>query len=381
MRFGTKAIHSGQIPDISTGAIMTPIYLSSTFVQEAPGKHKGYEYSRTANPTRTALEKNLADLEDGKFGLAFSSGCAAMDAVIHLLNPGDHVLATDDLYGGTYRLFKQVYEKYGISFTQIDTTQAEQIKTDWRPQTRMLWIESPSNPLLKITDIKKAAQIAHQHKALCVVDNTFATPYLQQPLLLGADIVLHSTTKYLGGHSDIIGGAIIVNDKTLYQSLAFLQNAIGGVPSPVDAWLILRGTKTLHLRMERHCQNAKAIATFLEKHSLVKRVWYPGLKSHPQHQLAQSQMKEPGGMISFEIKSQQEKARRFVSATKIIALAESLGGVESLIEHPASMTHGSIPPEQRRKTGLSDTLIRLSVGVEDVEDLIEDLNRGFTKIA
>lgn len=381
MRFGTKAIHSGQPPDISTGAIMTPIYLSSTFVQESPGKHKGYEYSRTANPTRTALEKNLAALEEGKFGLAFASGCAAMDAVIHLLNPGDHVLATDDLYGGTYRLFKSVYEKYGISFTQIDTTQSEQIKAAWRLQTRMLWIESPSNPLLKISDIKKASHIAHKHKALCVVDNTFATPYLQQPLLLGADIVLHSTTKYLGGHSDIVGGAVIINDETIYRSLAFLQNAIGGVPGPVDAWLILRGIKTLHLRMERHCQNAKAIATFLEKHPLVKRVWYPGLKSHPQHQLARSQMKESGGMISFEIKGQQEKAKRFVSATKIIALAESLGGVESLIEHPASMTHGSIPPEQRREIGLSDTLIRLSVGVEDIKDLTEDIGRAFEVVS
>lgn len=380
MRFATKAIHSGQPPDVATGAIMTPIYLSSTFVQEAPGRHKGYEYSRTANPTRTALEKNLASLEGGKYGLAFASGCAAMDAVLHLLKPGDHIIATDDLYGGTYRLFKQVYEPYGISFTQVDTTRPELIDEAGRLETRMLWIESPSNPLLRITDIKKLSRRTRRQEILCVVDNTFATPYLQQPLLLGADIVVHSTTKYLGGHSDIVGGAVIINDERLYRELAFYQNALGAVPSPVDAWLVLRGIKTLSLRMERHCQNAQAIARFLERHPRVKRVWYPGLKSHPQYPLARRQMRQPGGMVSFELKGTKEMAQRFVSATKVIALAESLGGVESLIEHPASMTHGSIPPKQRRRIGLSDTLIRLSVGIEGIEDLIDDLKMAFKAI-
>jgi cystathionine beta-lyase/cystathionine gamma-synthase len=377
MRFSTKAIHAHIEPDPSTGAIMTPIYQTSTYVQEAPGKHKGYEYARTGNPTRTVLEGNLAALEEGRFGLAFSSGCAAINTVLNLLKSGDHVISCQDLYGGSYRLFTAVYDRYGVEFTFVDTTRPEQIEEAFRPQTKLVWIETPSNPLLTITDIQVAARIAHDHGALLAVDNTFASPYLQQPLLKGADLVVHSTTKYLGGHSDLVGGAIITNLEPLYEQLKFFQNAVGAVPGPMDCFLVLRGVKTLAIRMERHCYNGRRIAEFLKDHPMVHKVYYPGLKDHPNHDIAARQMRDFGGMVSFEPKGGREFAMRLIRSTKVFSLAESLGGVESLISHSATMTHGSIPQEISKRSGLGEGLIRLSVGIEDIDDLIQDLEHAF----
>ncbi|MCZ6531497.1 MAG: cystathionine gamma-synthase, partial [SAR324 cluster bacterium] len=346
MKFATKAIHAGQEPDPVTGAIMTPIYQSSTFVQAAPGVHKGYEYARTGNPTRTALEANLAALEGGRFGLCFASGMGAMDAVVRMLNAGDHVVACDDLYGGSYRLFTKVFARFGMEFSFVDMAEVSALEDAISPSTKMVWIETPTNPLLKVVDIRRLAEAARASGALVVVDNTFATPFLQQPLELGADVVVHSVTKYLGGHSDVIGGAAITNSEELAEKLAFVQNAVGAVPGPQDCFLVLRGLKTLHVRMERHCENAMRVARYLEDNPRVGRVYYPGLPEHPQHELASRQMRDFGGMISFELAEDSlEKAKRFCSATKVFALAESLGGVESLVEHPAIMTHASIPKE------------------------------------
>lgn len=373
-KFGTRAIHAGQSPDPSTGAIMTPVYQTSTYVQASPGVFKGeYDYARSANPTRTALQENLASLEGGDFGLCFSSGLASMDAVIHLLSSGDHVLLGDDVYGGTFRIFDKVFKRLGISCSMVDFTDLKAAEAAVKPTTKLIWLESPTNPMLKIFDLKAVADLAKKHSALFVVDNTFATPCLQTPLSLGADIVCHSTTKYLGGHSDVIGGALVVKDKDLAQRLYFIQNAVGAVPSPWDCFLVLRSTKTLHVRMERHCQNALRIAKFLEGHSKIEKVIYPGLASHPQHEIAKRQMCGFGGMISMVLKGGLNEARSFLEKVKIFSLAESLGGVESLIEHPAIMTHASIPAEQRKLLGISDGLVRLSVGIEDVEDLEADL--------
>ncbi|MCZ6841473.1 MAG: cystathionine gamma-synthase [SAR324 cluster bacterium] len=381
MKFATKAIHAGQEPDPVTGAIMTPIYQSSTFVQAAPGVHKGYEYARTGNPTRTALEANLAALEGGRFGLCFASGMGAMDAVVRMLNAGDHVVACDDLYGGSYRLFTKVFARFGMEFSFVDMAEVSALEDAISPSTKMVWIETPTNPLLKVVDIRRLAEAARASGALVVVDNTFATPFLQQPLELGADVVVHSVTKYLGGHSDVIGGAAITNSEELAEKLAFVQNAVGAVPGPQDCFLVLRGLKTLHVRMERHCENAMRVARYLEDNPRVGRVYYPGLAEHPQHELASRQMRDFGGMISFELAEDSlEKAKRFCSATKVFALAESLGGVESLVEHPAIMTHASIPKEVREANGLRDSLIRLSVGIEDIEDLLEDLEQALVAV-
>lgn len=378
MRFGTKAIHAGQEPCPVTGAIITPIYQTSTFVQEAPGQHKGYEYSRTGNPTRTALEKNIAALEEGKHGLAYSSGLASIDNIINLLKKGDHVISCDDVYGGTFRLFERVKKKFGLEFDWIDMTNIENLKKAIKKNTKLIWIETPTNPLLKLIDIKAVVEAAKQYGILTVVDNTFMSPYFQKPLLLGADIVVHSTTKYLNGHSDVIGGALVTSDGKFFEELKFLQNAIGAVPSPFDCWLVLRGIKTLHLRMKQHEKNAKKIAEYLSNHPKVKKVVYPGLESHPQHELAKKQMSGFGGMVSFEIKGNLEDAKNFLKKTKIFSLAESLGGVESLIEHPAIMTHASLPKDVRERLGISDSLIRLSAGIEDVDDLIDDLESAFS---
>lgn len=380
MRFETKAIHSGQPPDPTTGSIVTPIYQTSAYVMESLGKDKGYVYSRTSNPTRAALEANLAALEEGKFGLAFSSGMAAINTVLNLLKSGDHVIAGDDLYGGTYRLFTKLYAQYNLSFDFVDARRPEKIEEKIKPNTKLVWIETPTNPLLRITDIHKVAEITKRNKLLLAVDSTFATPYLQRPLSLGADIVVHSTTKYLAGHSDLIGGGIVVSDPFLKERLAFFQNAVGAVPGAFDCWLVLRGIKTLALRMERHGQNALKIARFLEKHPKVAKVFYPGLSSHPQHQLAKKQMLNFGGMVSFEPKAKKAQIKKLIASFQYFALAESLGGVESLVCHPATMTHSSIPPKERLKTGLKDSLIRLSVGVENVEDLIWDINQALKKL-
>ncbi|MCZ6557137.1 MAG: cystathionine gamma-synthase, partial [SAR324 cluster bacterium] len=377
MKFATKAIHAGQEPDPVTGAIMTPIYQSSTFVQAAPGVHKGYEYARTGNPTRTALEANLAALEGGRFGLCFASGMAAMDAVVRMLNAGDHVVACDDLYGGSYRLFTKVFARFGMEFSFVDMAEVSALEDAISPSTKMVWIETPTNPLLKVVDIRRLAEAARASGALVVVDNTFATPFLQQPLSLGADIVVHSLTKYLGGHSDVIGGAVITSNEELAEKLAFVQNAVGAVPSPQDSFLVLRGLKTLHVRMERHCENAMRVARYLQDNPRVGRVYYPGLPEHPQHELAARQMPGFGGMISFELKEDSlERAVKFCAATRIFALAESLGGVESLVEHPAIMTHASIPKDVRESYGLRDSMIRLSVGIDHIEDLMEDLEQA-----
>ncbi|MEE8395855.1 MAG: cystathionine gamma-synthase [bacterium] len=377
MKFATKAVHAGQTPDGGTGAIMTPIFQSSTFVQQAPGRHKGYEYGRTGNPTRAALEANLAALEEGTHGLAFASGMAAMDAVLRLLGAGDHVVACDDLYGGTYRLLTKVYAAFGLESSFVDMGDPAAAERAMGPNTKLVWIETPTNPLLRVVDIRRIAQAARAAGALVVVDNTFATPFLQRPLALGAHMVVHSLTKYLGGHSDVIGGALVTGDEELAGRLAFVQNAVGAVPGPQDCFLVLRGIKTLHLRMERHCQNALGVARFLENHPRVGRVYYPGLPSHPQHALAAEQMSGFGGMVSFELADDSlAAAQAFCSATRIFALAESLGGVESLVEHPAIMTHASIPPEVRQGYGLRDGLIRLSVGIEDGDDLLEDLGQA-----
>jgi cystathionine gamma-lyase len=376
MRFATRAIHAGQEPDPTTGAIMTPVYLTSTYVQEAPGRHQGYEYSRTKNPTRTALEANLAALEEGRFGLAFASGMAAEATILQLLNSGDQVVCCQDLYGGTYRLMTRVFQRFNIEIRFVDATDIGAIAQAIRPTTRLIWLESPSNPMLTVCDIAAIAAIAHKEGIKVVVDNTFASPALQQPFKLGADLVLHSTTKYLGGHSDVVGGAIIVNDEALYQELKFLQNAIGAVPGPFDCFLVLRGIKTLAVRMRAHCQNAMALATHLAQHPEVVRVLYPGLPESPYHPLAIKQMSAFGGMISLELQGGPERNIRFASKTKIFALAESLGGVESLVGYPLVMTHAAIPAEQRKKAGLPEALVRLSVGIEDIEDLIEDIEQA-----
>jgi cystathionine gamma-lyase len=380
-RFETRAIHAGQEPDPQNGAVMTPVYFTSTYKQDAPAKPRGgYEYSRTSNPTRTALEQNLAALENGAWGLCFSSGLAATNALCDRLVPGDHVVAGNDLYGGTYRLFSKVFERYGIRFSYVDTGDARALEAAIEDKTKYVYLETPTNPLLRITDIAQAAKIAHARKKLVVVDNTFATPFLQRPLELGADLVLHSLTKYLGGHSDVVGGALIGKDPALRQELAFFQNAVGGTPGPMDAFLVLRGTKTLAVRMERHCQNAAALAKHLEQHSFVAKVIYPGLPSHPQHALAKKQMSGFGGMLAFELKGGGvEAANEFASTTKLFTLAESLGGVESLCEVPASMTHASIPADIRRAQGLADGLVRLSVGIEHIDDLIADVDQALAK--
>lgn len=377
MKFATKVLHAGVEPDPSTGAIMTPIFQTSTYVQSAPGEHKGYEYARTQNPTRDALQKNLAALENGKYGLCYSSGMGAADAIMKLLSPGDEVISTNDLYGGSYRLFTKIYEKYGIKFHFVSMSEVKNMEKYINKNTRMLWIETPTNPMMNIIDIKGAAAIAKTNKTIVCVDNTFASPYLQNPLDLGADIVMHSVTKYLGGHSDVVMGAVITNNDSLYEQLKFIQNSAGAVPGPQDCFLVLRGVKTLHLRMERHCENGKKVADFLQNHPKVDKVYYPGFPSHPNHHIAKEQMRDFGGMISFTLKGDKiEEALKVLSGTKLFSLAESLGGVESLIGHPATMTHASIPREERMKNGLVDSLIRLSVGVEDADDLIQDLNKA-----
>lgn len=381
MKFGTKAIHAGVEPDPSTGAIMTPIFQTSTYVQESPAKHKGYAYARGANPTRNQLQKNIAALENGNFGLCFSSGMGATDAVIKLLSPGDEVITSNDLYGGSYRMFRRVYEKFGIKFHFIDLTHADNINSYLNKNTKLMWLETPSNPLMRIIDIQACAAIAKKNNVLVAVDNTFASPYLQNPLDLGADIVMHSVTKYLGGHSDVIMGALVVKDEKLHQELAFIANSCGAVPGPQDCFLVLRGIKTLHLRMERHCFNGKKIAEYLKAHPKVGQVYWPGFPSHPNHEIAKKQMRDFGGMLSFTLKNDSiENATRLMESVELFSLAESLGGVESLINHPASMTHASIPKEERVKNGLTDSLIRLSVGVEDVDDLIADLETALGKI-
>lgn len=374
MKFATKAIHEGVAPDPATGAIMTPIYQTSTYVQEGVGNHKGYEYSRTLNPTRHALEKNLAAIENGKFGACFGSGLAAIDCVIKMLNPGDEVISTHDLYGGSYRIFKTIFEKYGLVFHFVDMTDVRNIQAKVNSNTKMIWVETPTNPMMNIIDILAAAEIARSAGAWLCVDNTFATPFLQSPLDLGADIVMHSVTKYLGGHSDVIMGALITKDEAIAQEIYRIQNSSGAVTAPMDSFLVLRGIKTLHLRMERHCFNGEKVARFLASHPKVDKVFWPGFTTHPNHDVAVKQMRGFGGMISFTLKGNNlEDALQVVKKVTLFALAESLGGVESLIGHPASMTHASIPKEEREKSGVVDSLIRLSVGVEDVEDLIDDL--------
>lgn len=377
MKLATKFIHAGAKPDPSTGAIMTPIYQTSTYVQEAPGKNKGFEYARSQNPTRKALEEALAVIENGNFGLAFSSGVAATDAVIKLLEPGDEVIAANDMYGGTFRLFTKVFEKFGIRFIYVNTTNVSNIKAAITKQTKLIWLETPTNPLMNISDIAAITAIAKPSNILVCVDNTFASPYLQNPLDHGADIVMHSSTKYLGGHSDVIQGALIMKDAGLREKLYFIQKSCGAVPGPMDCFLVLRGIKTLHVRMKQHCENGAAIAQWLRANKKVGKVYWPGFEDHPNHLIAKQQMRNFGGMISFELKdNSSDAAMKVLSSTKLFSLAESLGGVESLINHPASMTHASIPREERIKNGLNDSLIRLSVGIEDAEDLIADLNEA-----
>ncbi len=377
MKLATKLIHAGAEPDPSTGAIMTPIYQTSTYVQEAPAKHKGYEYARSQNPTRKALEDAYAIIENAAYGLAFSSGVAATDSVMKLLNPGDEVIAASDMYGGSYRLFSKVWQRYGIKFNYVDTTNTENIQAAINPNTKLIWVETPTNPLMNITDIEAVAKIAKSAGALLCVDNTFASPYLQNPLNLGADIVMHSATKYLGGHSDVIQGALMMNDANLREQLYFIQKSCGAVPGPQDCFLVLRGIKTLGVRMKAHCENGIAIAHWLRNHPKVAKVYWPGFEDSKGYAIAKKQMNGFGGMISFELKNESvEEAKRVLSSTHLFSLAESLGGVESLINHPATMTHASIPREERIKNGLSDSLIRLSVGIEDAEDLIEDLNNA-----
>ena len=374
---GTNLIHAGVEPDPSTGAIMTPIFQTSTYVQDAPDEHKGFDYSRAGNPTRQALENALAGIEHGQYGLAFSSGVAATDAVIRLLNPGDEVIAANDMYGGTYRLFEKLFVKFGIRFHYVDMKDPENIRKAINSNTKLIWTETPTNPLMNITDIAAIAAISKAANVLLCVDNTFASPYLQNPLDFGADIVMHSATKYLGGHSDVILGALVVNDKQLRDDLFFIQKSAGAVPGPQDCFLVLRGIKTLHVRMDRHCENGAKVAHFLRNHPKVAKVYWAGFEDHPGHEVAKKQMRNFGGMISFELKDDSAaNVKRMLMATKLIALAESLGGVESLINHPATMTHASIPREERIKNGLSDGLIRLSTGIEDVEDIINDLNQA-----
>ncbi len=381
MKKETQFIHAGAEPDPSTGAIMVPIYQTSTFVQESPGVHKGYEYARTQNPTRTALETALATVENGKFGLCFGSGSAASDAVIKLLNPGDEVIAANDMYGGSYRLFTKIFAKYGIKFHFINMQEADEVSKFINPNTKLIWTETPTNPMMNITDIAAVAAIAKKNNVLLCVDNTFASPYLQNPLDLGADIVLHSATKYIGGHSDSVLGALIVKEEDLKNKLAFIQNSCGAIPVPQDCFLILRGLKTLPVRMEKHCSNGKKIANWLRNNPKVDKVYWAGFEDHPNHDIAKKQMSGYGGMMSFTLKNDNaEAAKKILSSTKLFALAESLGGVESLIGHPSSMTHASIPREERIKNGLLDSLIRLSVGIEDADDLIEDLANAMGKV-
>lgn len=383
--FATRAVHAGQAPEPGSGAIITPIFQTSTYVQKSPGVHKGYEYGRTANPTREALEANIAALEGGKSGFAFASGMAATSAIASLLQQGDHVIVTDNVYGGTYRYFEQIMTRFGLQFSFIDTSDLHTVETSLRDSTRMVFVETPTNPMLKLTDLSQLAQLCKQRDILLVVDNTFLSPYFQRPLELGADIVVHSTTKYINGHSDVIGGVVVTSHDHIAERLGFLQNAVGAVPSPFDCWLILRSTKTLHLRMRQHNENALRIANYLAGHPKLHKVIYPGLPSHPQHELAQRQQRDPdgnpgfGGMLSFETGS-WEKGKKVLESVRLFSLAESLGGVESLISHPASMTHASVPPEDRAKLGLTDGLVRISVGVENVDDLIDDLKQAIDQI-
>jgi cystathionine gamma-lyase/cystathionine beta-lyase len=381
MKFGTRAIHAGQEPDPTTGAIMTPIYQTSTYVQEAPGSHKGYAYARGKNPTRVALEDCLASLEDAAHGLCFSSGMGACDAVMKLLRPGDEVIATDDLYGGSYRMFTKVFAHFGIVFHFVDFHNIDAVKSHINANTKLIWIETPTNPMMKIIDIELYTKLAKEHHLISVVDNTFSSPYLQSPLALGADIVMHSVTKYLGGHSDVVMGALMTNSKEYYERLAFIANSCGATPGPMDSFLVLRGVKTLHLRMKAHCENGRAVAHFLRNHPKVGNVYWPGFEDHPNHDVAKKQMRDFGGMISFSLKSDSfDDASHLARSLKLFSLAESLGGVESLISHPASMTHASIPKEARERTGVVDSLLRISVGVEDLEDLIEDLNQALSEV-
>jgi cysteine-S-conjugate beta-lyase len=379
MKFNTKTIHGGQEHDPATGAVMPPIYQTSTYAQSSPGQHKGYEYSRSANPTRTALEKNFAAIENGTHGLAFSSGLSAIDCVLRRLNPGDEVITGDDLYGGTYRLFTRLFEKYGLKFQYVDMDSVQNVSDAITEYTQLIWLETPTNPLMKIADIEEICKAtkAINAKITIAVDNTFASPYLQRPLDLGADIVMHSATKYLGGHSDVVMGALMVKDAVLAEELRFIQFAAGAIAGPMDSFLVLRGIKTLHLRMQRHCENGRAIAKFLTEHPKVATVYYPGLVNHPNHLIAKKQMDDFGGMVSFRLKDESKTAAfRFLENTKIFALAESLGGVESLVNHPVTMTHASIPETDRLKIGITDSLIRLSVGIEDIEDLLNDLHEA-----
>lgn len=377
MKFGTKTIHAGVEPDSATGAIMTPIYQTSTYVQEGIGQHKGYEYSRTGNPTRAALEKSIAALENGKFGACFASGLAAMDCVLKMLNPGDEVISTNDLYGGSYRIFTTIFEKYGIKFHFVNMTDVANIENQINNNTKLIWIETPTNPMMNIIDIEAVSNIAKKHGVKVAVDNTFATPYLQTPLDLGADIIVHSVTKYLGGHSDVVMGAMVVNDENLAKEMYRIQNSSGAVCGPFDSFLTLRGIKTLHLRMQRHCENGEKIARFLVTHPKVDKVYWPGFETHPNHAIAKKQMRGFGGMVSFSLKGNKlEDAKKIVSSTHLFSLAESLGGVESLIGHPATMTHAAIPYEKRQESGVVDSLIRLSVGLEDADDLIADLKQA-----
>ncbi|GGG38205.1 cystathionine gamma-synthase [Bizionia arctica] len=377
MKFNTKTIHGGQERDPAYGSVMPPIYQTTTYAQTTPGGHKGYEYSRSHNPTRTALENAFASLENGNFGLAFGSGLAAIDAVLKLLKPGDEVISTSDLYGGSYRLFTSIYAKFGIKFHFVSMQNSENMETYINENTKLIWVETPTNPMMNIIDIKACSSIAKKHNLLLAVDNTFATPYLQQPLDLGADIVMHSATKYLGGHSDVVMGGLIVKDKDLADKLYFIQNASGAICGPQDSFLVLRGIKTLHVRMQRHCENGKAVAVYLTSHPKIENVYWPGFENHPNHQVAKAQMTDFGGMISFTTKGNNFKeAIKIVEKLKVFTLAESLGGVESLAGHPASMTHASIPKEEREKTGVLDSLIRLSVGIEDIDDLIADLKQA-----
>ncbi|ETN94546.1 cystathionine gamma-synthase [Zhouia amylolytica] len=377
MKFNTKTIHGNQKPDEAYGAVMPPIYQTSTYAQSTPGGHKGFEYSRTHNPTRKALEDAMASIENGNYGLAFGSGLAAIDAVLKLLKPGDEVISTNDLYGGTYRLFNQIFSNFGIKFHFIGMGTVEDISSCINPNTKLIWVETPTNPMMNIIDIEAVSKIAKQHQLILAVDNTFATPYLQRPLDLGADIVMHSATKYLGGHSDVVMGALVVKEKLLADKLYFIQNASGAICGPMDSFLVLRGIKTLHVRMQRHCENGRAVAEYLAGHSKIENVYWPGFEHHPNHEIAKRQMKDFGGMISFVTKDSSFKdAIKIIESLKVFTLAESLGGVESLAGHPASMTHASIPKEEREKSGVVDALIRLSVGIEDVEDLIEDLKQA-----
>jgi cystathionine beta-lyase/cystathionine gamma-synthase len=380
VKFSTKAIHVGQEPDPTTGAIITPIYQTSTYVQDELGKHKGYEYARTQNPTRGALEACLASLESGTHGLCFGSGLGATNTVMNLLSQGDHVVVGEDVYGGTYRIFDKVFKRYGVEFTFVDSTDVANTEKAIKSNTKMIWLETPTNPLLRLADLEAHVKLAKSKKLISVVDNTFASPYFQRPLELGVDVVVHSTTKYLGGHSDVVGGAIITNRDDLHETLRFHQNAVGAVPGPFDSWLVMRGLKTLSVRMREHQKNAHTIAEFLEKHDAIEKVYYPGLPSHPQHELAKKQMHGFGGMLSVVVKGGVENAKKLLHGTKLFALAESLGGVESLIGHPATMTHGSIPKAEREARGITDGLVRLSVGIEDIDDLLADLTTALKDV-